>query len=145
VNAPAAAPPKSFLVVNVILLLWMLMGIVAFVSDVRLTPEQIAASSPAHQQWLNSVPKWLSVVYGIATVSGLLGAIALVMKKALAVPVLGVSLVAVLVQMGYGTFGLDAIGILGASQALPFPVFICVMGGFALWWAVRAKSKGYLG
>jgi len=66
------------------------------------------------------------------------------MKKSLAVPTLLVSFVTVIVQMGYTLFGLDAIGILGAAMAVPFPAFICVMGGFASWWAMRAKKNGWL-
>jgi hypothetical protein len=144
VNAPAAAPAKSFTVVNVILLLWMLMGIAAFAMDLMSTPESIAAMSAEQQQLMNSRPTWLFYVYGLATGTGLLGAIALLMRKAIAVPMLAVSFVTVIFQMGYTLFGLDAIGVLGAATAVPFPVFICVMGGFALWWAMRAKSKGYI-
>ena len=143
-NAPASAPPKSFTVVNVFLLLWMLMGIAAFAMDLMSTPESIAAMSAEQQQLMNSRPQWLFYVYGLATGTGLLGAIALLMKKAWAVPMLLVSFVTVIFQMGYTLFGLDAIGVLGAAMAVPFPVFICVAGGFAWWWAMRAKSKGWL-
>jgi hypothetical protein len=144
-HAEAKKPPTWYWVVSIILLLWMLVGILAFVMDLMSTPESIAAAYSAEQlQLYNARPSWLMYVYGLATISGLIGAVGLLMRKAWAIPALLVSFITVIFQMGYTLFGLDAIGILGAATAVPFPVVICVLGGFAWWFARMAKGKGII-
>ena len=44
----------------------------------------------------------------------------------------------------FAIFGMDAIAVLGAAAAVPFPVFICVMGGVSWWFARMAKGKGII-
>jgi hypothetical protein len=144
-HAEAPKPPTWYWVVAVILFLWMLMGIAAFAMDLMSTPESIAAAYSAEQvQLYNARPSWLMYVYALATIAGLVGGLGLLLRKAWAIPALLVSFITVIFQMGYTLFGLDAIGILGAAIAVPFPVFICVMGGVAFWFARMAKGKGIL-
>jgi hypothetical protein len=84
------------------------------------------------------------VVYGIATLGGLVGALGLLMKRAWCIPALLVSFIAVMIQFGYITFGMDAIKLLGLAAATAFPAFIVAMGGVSLWYATRAKANGWL-
>lgn len=142
--SPTEKPPTWYWVVSVLLLVWMSFGIMAFVMDLMATPEQRAQMTEAQQQLIASRPTWLFYVYGLATGSGLLGAIGLVMRKQWAVLAFTISFITVLFQMGYILFGLDAIGILGASTAVPFPLVIAVIGGVAVWFSRMVRDRGWI-
>jgi hypothetical protein len=90
-------------------------------------------------------PQWVFIVYGIATWSGTLGALGLLLRKTWATPLLALSLAAVVVQFGYTIIRMDAIGVLGAGTALPLPVTILVLGAVVLWFSMRARERGWLG
>lgn len=136
--------PTWYWVVSGLALLWMLFGVFAWFMDFKMDESALAQMTEAQRQLYASRPQWVFVVYGIAIFSGLIGAIGLLMRRAWAVPALAVSLVAVIVQFGYTFFGMDAIRILGAGAALPFPLFILAIGALLLWFAVRAKRKAWI-
>ncbi|HET9811513.1 MAG TPA: hypothetical protein VFP53_07435 [Sphingomicrobium sp.] len=74
--------------------LFMAIGVAGFVMDMMTDP----ASLPLDRRGLYAArPIWMVVAYGIAVWAGLAGAVLLVMKRKLAVPLLLVSLVAAVV------------------------------------------------
>ena len=136
--------PTWYWVVSALALIWMLFGVFAWLMDFMMDESALAQMTEAQRQLYASRPQWVFVVYGIAIFSGLIGAIGLLMRRGWAVPALAVSLVAVIVQFGYTFIGMDAIRILGAGAALPFPLFILAIGALLLWFAVRAKRMGWI-
>ncbi len=140
----AAQPPRWFRVVAVLAILWMLVGVMAWFMDLMMTEETLAGMSEGQRQLYESRPAWVFVVYGIAIAAGFLGAVALLMRRAWAVPALAVSLVAVAIQFGYTFLVMDAIGRIGAAAALPFPMTIIVIGAALLWLALEARKRGWL-
>lgn len=52
------SPPKWFKVIAVVALVWNLLGCFAFVSDLRLSPEDVAHLSRAQQALYNARPGW---------------------------------------------------------------------------------------
>jgi hypothetical protein len=139
-----SAPPQSFTLAAVIITLWMCIGVLALGADLATTPEQAAQLTEAQRQLRDARPSWLMVVYGIATFGGLIGAVGLLMRRAWCIPALLLSFIAVMIQFGYITFGMDAVALLGLAAATAFPAFIVAMGGVALWYATRAKANGWL-
>lgn len=137
-------PAKWFRPTSIVLVLWMLVGIAALIADLLTTPEQVAAMPDAQRQLYESRPDWLLGVYAVATVSGLLGAVLLARRHRASVAGLTLSLAAVTLQFGYTLWGLDAIGLLGPAMAIPFPLFIFLMGAFALWVSIKARNEGWL-
>lgn len=136
--------PKWFKPTSIFILIWMSLGVTMLVLDLLSTPEQIAAMPEPQRLMYEARPTWLMGVFGIATGMGLLGAIALVMKKASAVSLLSISLAAVVVQFGYTIVGMKAIEVLGAGNALGFPIFIFAMGAFSLWVAIKGRNSAWL-
>ncbi len=120
------------------------MGVAMLIMDLMTTPEQAAALPEAQQMLRAARPTWLMGVFGIATGIGLLGAIALVMKKQSAVTLLTISLAAVVVQFGYTIVGMDAIAIVGAGQAIGMPAVIFLIGAFSLWVAIKGRNEQWL-
>jgi hypothetical protein len=87
--------------------------------------------------------KWLFVVYAVAVFGGLVGTIGLLMRKTWSTIALGLSLAAIVIQFGYTLLVMDAIGLLGASAALPFPITIFAIAVLLLWFSLRAKKSGW--
>jgi hypothetical protein len=141
---PSDAVPKSFTIAAVIITLWMVIGVLALGADLATTPEQAAQLTEAQRQLRDARPMWLMAVYGVATIGGLIGGVGLLMKRAWCIPMLLVSFIAVVIQFGYITFGMDSIALLGVAAATAFPAFIVAMGGVSFWYATRAKANGWL-
>jgi hypothetical protein len=90
--------PKWFKPVAVIALLWNLMGCAAFMSDLMLTPEDVAKLSAAQQAMYASRPAWSVAATGLAVIAGALGCIGLLLGKRWALPTFVVSLLGVIGQ-----------------------------------------------
>lgn len=122
----------------------MSLGVAMLVMDLMTTPEQAAALPEAQRMLRDARPTWLMGVFGIATGVGLLGAIALVMKKEISVTLLTISLVAVTAQFGYTIAGMKAIEVVGPAHALGVPGVIFLMGALSLWVAIKGRNEQWL-
>ncbi len=91
-------PPKWYMPVAVVALLWNLMGCVAYLMDVRLTPDDIAKMSDAQQAMYAARPAWSIAATAIAVWAGAAGCVGLIMRKRWATPLLVASLVGVICQ-----------------------------------------------
>ncbi len=143
-SAAAIKPPTWYWIVSSLALVWMLFGVMAWTADLMMTDEMAAQMSDAQRQLHEARPQWIFVVYGIAIFSGLLGAIALLLRKGWAVVAFAISLAAVVVQFGYTFIVMKAAQVLGAAVALPFPIVIFAIGAALLWFARHAKRVGWL-
>ena len=85
-----------FMAAAIASLLFMGLGCVAYLSHVLADPNSLTLDERAAYL---AEPAWVTGAYALAVWVGLAGAILLVMKRKLAEPVLGVSLVAVLVWL----------------------------------------------
>jgi hypothetical protein len=91
-------PPLWFVVVTVVALLWNAAGLVAVVTDLRLSAADIAAL-PADQQALYAArPAWSVAASLLAVAAGTLGCLLLLLRKRWAALVFAISLVGVIVQ-----------------------------------------------
>lgn len=91
-------PPKWFLPVCVLALLWNLAGLAAIIADARLSPADIAALPAAQQAMYAARPGWSVVASFAAVLGGTLGSIALLLRRNVAIPLFWVSLIGLLVQ-----------------------------------------------
>lgn len=140
----AVRPPRWFRVVATLALLWMLAGVGAWIADLLMTDAALAGLSEGQRTLYTTRPSWVFVVYGVAVFSGLAGAVALLMRRSWAVPALGLSLAALLVQFGYTFFVMDAIGHIGAQAAVPLPATVALIGVAVLWFARASARRGWL-
>lgn len=91
-------PPKWFKPVAIAAFIWNLLGCLAYLSDVMLTPEDIAAMSEAEQALYTARPTWAVGATAIAVWGGALGCLGLILRKSWANLVLMLSLAGVVVQ-----------------------------------------------
>ncbi len=137
-------PPRWYWIVAALALVWMAFGVMAFIMDPLTDEAALAEMSEAQRELFLARPTWLFTVYGVSVFSGLAGAIGLLMRRGWAVTAFGLSLVFVIIQFVYVLFVMDAIGRIGAAEAVPFPILIFTIGAVLLWFSLRAKRRGWL-
>ena len=142
-DATTTPMPRTFYWISGAALLWNLLGIAAYVGQVTMTPEAIAALPEAQRALYENVPGWVTSAFAIAVNAGAIGCLLLILKKALALPVLILSLVAVLIQMFHNFFLSNAIEVMGAA-AVVGPAFVILIGIYLVWFANDAKKKGWI-
>lgn len=136
--------PRWFWIVAVAAILWNLLGVIAYIMDVTVSEEALAALPDDQRALYEGEPAWATGAYAIAVFGGLLGSILLALRKGLAAPVLAVSLIAVLVQI-FRAFALaDTLAVLGPSSAV-LPAAIITIGIALVWFSFRARGRGWLG
>jgi hypothetical protein len=106
--------PKWYTPVAVVALLWNLLGCVAYLSDVMLTPEDIAKLSAAQQAMYAARPAWSIAATAIAVWGGAAGCIGLILRRRWALPLFIASLAGIVAQ-DVGMFALAHV----ASSAGP--------------------------
>ena len=124
--------PKWYLAVAVVALLWNLLGCAAYLSDVMLTPADVAKMSAAQQAIYATRPAWSVAATAIAVWGGAAGCVGLIMHKRWASPLLIASLAGVILQ-DVSLFGLSN----GAAQPVAF-----VLQGLVLLVAVGLAMLG---
>ncbi len=135
--------PKWYMVVSTVLLLWNLMGLFAFFSDMMVSPEALKAMPEATRKLYTEAPSWMPVVYAVAVFMGTIGCIGLVLQKAWALPVLILSFVAVFIQQYYTIFVAKIQDIMGSSSII-LPILIFILSVFLIWFANKGIQKKWL-
>ena len=137
-------PPGWFKVVNILMLLWNLTGLAMFVLMIAVFNNEQAlldAEYTKEQAALHlATPGWVNVAFCVAVTFGTAGCLALVMKKKLAIPLLGLSLVGVLAQNTYMYVLSDVVKVIGPGAS---PIVILIAIGL-MPWAMSAGKKGWL-
>ncbi len=133
-----------FWVIAVIAILWNLMGVSAFLMDMMVTPEQLADMDEGMRSLHESSPIYQKIVYGLAVFTGLLGSIALALRKSWAIPIFLVSLICVVLQLIISVAATDALNILGPT-ALILPSAVILIAAFLYWHSRNAKKSGQIG
>ncbi|MCE9601163.1 MAG: hypothetical protein K8S21_02980 [Gemmatimonadetes bacterium] len=114
-------PPKWYLPVAIIALLWNLVGCAAYLSDVMLKPEDIAKMTAAQQAMYNARPAWSVAATAIAVWAGALGSLGLILRKRWATPLLVASVLGVVAQ-DISLFGM------GPAEATPEAAAFAIQG-----------------
>lgn len=121
-------PGGLYWTVAVVALVWNLIGVATYLGSVMGE----TATAPA-------MPAWVTGAYAIAVFGGTFGAVGLLLRKAWAVPLFALSLVAVIAQWGYILIAMDM-----EPAGLVLPVLILLIAAYLLWAAISAKNKGWL-
>lgn len=135
--------PRMFYWISGAALVWNLLGVAAYVGQMTMSPEALAALPEAQRALYENVPTWVTSAFAIAVNAGAVGCLLLLLRKALAVPVLIVSLAGVFVQMYHNFFLSNALEVMGVAAVIG-PLFVIIIGAYLVWFANDAKSKGWL-
>lgn len=139
----SAGVPKSFWWIGGAFLLWNIIGIGSYISSVTMSPEAIAALDAVERDYIMTTPAWVTGAFAIAVFGGTLGSVFLLMKKAWALPVFVISLVAVIVQFSHTIFMSELVQARGLTSLI-LPLLIFVIGVIEIWYSRSARQKGWL-
>lgn len=139
-SSPASSPPAWFRLAAAVALLWNAFGVAMYLSSVGLFGDPMASLSASERAVAETIPGWISAPFAIGTLAGLIGSLGLMLRKGWAVPVLIVSLIALLVLEGWIVFMSDAAEVSGYAV----PVAVTVGAILLAWLAVHARRRGWL-
>lgn len=136
-------PPTSFWVIACIGLVWNLMGVGAFVSDMSISTEALATLQPAQRALYETMPMWVKAAYGIAVICGVLGCIALLMRKSIAVILFLISMIGIMAQFGYNVLISKSMEVYGPG-AIIMPVVVIFFGFFLIWHSKKSRFEQWI-
>lgn len=135
--------PQWFKVTAIIAVVWNLLGVMAFIGHIMMTPETLADLPQADQQLYKETPMWATIVFALSVCAGALGCLALLFKKAIASPLLLLSLVSVLAQMYHSFFIIDSIAVYGPGGII-MPIMVIVIAVSLVFLARKANRNQWL-
>jgi hypothetical protein len=116
----------------------------AYACAAQLGAGSRGAADPADRALLAALPGWYWLDYAVASLGLLVGALALLLRRRVAVAALTVSLLAALIQFGWLFATTDLLARRGAGT-LFFPLLILLVGAVALQLAHLAARRGWIG
>ena len=119
---------------------FMALGCVSYLMQVTADREQLTVDQRA---LLDAAPTWMWAAFAVAVWVGLAGTIALLLRKRLAVNLLGVSLAAVLVQFSSYLL-VRQLRDLMSLDGFVVPVVIVLLTWTVFWFAWSSRKKGWL-
>jgi surface polysaccharide O-acyltransferase-like enzyme len=132
--------PTWFMVVAVVLFVWNLLGVMAYIMQVTMSPEVMAALPDAQRELYENTPTWATAAFAVAVHGGALGCLLLILKKNLAGLLLQLSLAGVLVQMYHSFFISKSFDVFGPG-AMVMPVMVIIIAIYVVTLAAKAKAR----
>lgn len=134
------AVPAWFWIIAILALLFEILGCVMYWTQVSADPATLPVDQRAMQE---AMPVWMTAAYGIAVWVGLAGAVLLLLRHRHAVPLLLISLIAVIVQFG-GILVVPELRDMVPPNAYLGPIVIGLIA-YGLWHFSRyAAKRGWL-
>lgn len=136
--------PVWYWIVSILALIWNFIGAMAYLGQAFITDE-IKATMPVEQvTLLENTPAWVTAAFAFAVWGGVLGCIALLLRKKWAKSVLVISLVGLLVQLGYSFFMTNALEVYGPTQGMVMPIVLLLIGVGLVLFANSARKKTWI-
>lgn len=138
------AVPGWYWAVAAVAAAWEAVGCYFYLVQVRMGEAELAALPPAQAEAFAGMATWQWSVFAVAVWVGLAGALGLLLRRRWAQWALLVSLIAAVIQYGYTFLATPILERMSASEALPLPVSIIVVGALLAWFAGWARRRGWL-
>lgn len=135
--------PRWLLWVGIASLLWNLMGVWSFVTNWQMSASGYAGLPDVQRELWSSMPTWTWVAFAVAVGCGTAAAIALLLRKGIAVPLFLVSLIAIIAQFSWPIFMTDAYSKMGA-ELVTFPAILVVLGVLQWHFTRIWRGRGWL-
>ncbi|MBR9913802.1 MAG: hypothetical protein GYB32_03075 [Algicola sp.] len=131
-------PPMWFWIVSVIILIWNLLGVMAYLSMHFMTEEMISKMEPQQQFEMNyDYPAWYIAIFAIAVFAGTLACIGLLMRKKWAYTLFIISFLCATVQQVYYVIEIE-----GVSKIMPLTIIaVCAL---QVWFSKSAIRKAWI-
>ncbi|MCR9229167.1 MAG: hypothetical protein NXH90_17235 [Flavobacteriaceae bacterium] len=136
-------PPVWFWVVNVIALLWNLIGAMNYLNQAFNQEALLESMDQAQREAFEGIPAWATAAFAIAVFSGTLACIGLLLRKKWAKLLFIVSLIAAVAQFIHWLFISNAVEAFGPSS-YTMPVIIIGIGIYLIYFSKKGIEKGWL-
>jgi len=136
-------PTTTFWIFGGAALVWNLIGLVAYISSVTISPEALAKMTAEAQAFYSGTPKWATAAFALAVNAGVLGSLFLLLRKSWAVPLFVLSLVAVIVQNVDAFVLRNAYGLSGINGVI-LPALVFIVAVLLLIYSRNVKERGWL-
>lgn len=137
-------PPLWFWAVSAAMLLWNGLGAMAYVADATMTADALNALAEAERALRVSRPAWATAAFAVAVFGGVVGCLLLLVRSRWAFPVLVLSLLGVAAQMTQAFLIANSYEVYGPA-GLIMPALVLTFSLFLVWFARRARARGWLG
>jgi hypothetical protein len=144
-----AIPSVTYLAICIFLLVWGIGGASIYVAYFIESPDEFAltaesaANRDAYAEYVANIPFWAIGAGIIAALTRLLGAFALLLRRAWALPLYVISLAFFLVAL-FRAFVLADVASVMSTSHVAIEVAFVVLSIFAIWFSHYQKSKGVL-
>jgi hypothetical protein len=136
-------PPTSFWVISIVALIWNLLGVFNYLGQAYMSDEALAALTQAQQDLMSSTPAWVTGAFAIAVFGGTLGCIALLIRKSWSKHLFLISLIALLAQMIYSIFIVQAYKAFGTTTLI-VSILVIVIGAYLYYYARKCEENGLI-
>lgn len=141
-TAAPAAPPAWFRIVALLAVLWNAFGVFQYLSSVGLFGDPMTGMTAEQRAAAESIPPAIIGAFALGTFAGLLGSLGLLLRSRWAVPLLVLSLLALIALEGWIVFLSGALELFGG---IALPATIVVVALLLAWLAWHARQRGWLG
>jgi len=135
-------PNAVFWVIGVIALIWNILGVGAYLAQAYMTEDAMALLTQSEQDFYTNYPAWTTAAFAVGVFAGLLGCIALLMRKKIAVLLFTLSIIGVLAQQVYNFFIQDYVEMDGVRMIGPIAIVIVCF--FLLWYSKAQRANGII-
>lgn len=135
-------PTTSFWIISVIALIWNILGVVAYLGQAYMTDEMIATLPKAEQLYYANIPPWVTAAFATAVFGGLLGCIALLIKKKMAYFLFILSLIALLIQASYNFIIQENMPV--ETTQMIWSLVIILVGIFLVYFSSKSIKAGMI-
>ena len=134
--------PKWFYFVVFFALVWNILGVAAYVMQVTMTPEALAALPEAERALYENVPAWATSAFALAVNGGAFGCFLLLLKKNFSILLLEISLAGVLVQMFHSFIIAKSYEVYGPGGS-SMPILVVLISIYLVYLSRSAKANGW--
>ena len=138
----AAAPPAWFRIAAWVAILWNAFGVFQYLSSDGLFGDPMASLTADQRAAAESIPSAVIGAFALGTFAGLIGSLGLLLRKSWALPVLVLSLLALVVLEGWIVFLSGKLELFGGAG---LPATIVAGALLLVWLAWHARQRGWLG
>ncbi len=136
--------PLWFSIVAVIAILWNLVGVLQYLGEVTMSDDAKALLDPNLVALMDSTPKVITAFYALAVWGGFVASVFLLLKKAKALLLFQISLIAVVLNTGYYIFFTNGPEIVGEAAYYGLQSTIIIVAVLLVYLSKKAISKSWI-
>lgn len=135
--------PRQLWIIGIVAVLWNAIGAFDYTATQLRLEAYMSAFTPEQLEYFYSFPAWTVAAWAIAVWASLLGSIALLLRKAWAVPLFGLAIVGMVITTIYNFVLTDGAALMGPG-AMAFSAIIWVIALFLFFYARAMARRGVL-